>query len=321
MSKKDIQFNIKFLVDGKEQIVTASTSVKSLQRAMADTKTTTESLHKSVFNLNQAFSAWNNITTAVSGLNTALSSLASSYQNVEVANTRLKTVMQERMNASAADVKAVQDTIAAQTRLGVLGGSIQKAGAQQVATFLTQRDALITLIPAINDLTAQQKGLNATEQDAQTIGNLFGKVMQGQTSALKRVGITFTEAQEKVLKMGTEQERAAMLAEVVTQNVGHMNQSLGKTAAGGLKQFQNQLAGIKVKLGEASPSPPPNPPPHKQNPHKPNPQSPPNKPSTIPTATPHPPPHSPIPPHRPNPLVRLIKEIPARQSPSRGYFR
>lgn len=100
MSKKDIQFNIKFLVDGKEQIVTASTSVKSLQRAMADTKTTTESLHKSVFNLNQAFSAWNNITTAVSGLNTALSSLASSYQNVEVANTRLKTVMQERMNAS-----------------------------------------------------------------------------------------------------------------------------------------------------------------------------------------------------------------------------
>ena len=52
MSKKDIQFNIKFLVDGKEQIVTASTSVKSLQRAMADTKTTTESLHTSdIFHL------------------------------------------------------------------------------------------------------------------------------------------------------------------------------------------------------------------------------------------------------------------------------
>ena len=250
MSKKEIQFSLKLNVDGKEQLVTATSSVKNLQKVIDGAKSKTDSFNASVLNLNQAFMAWNNITSAVSGLNSALAGLAGSYQAVEVANTRLKTVMEERMNASQQDVKAVQDTIKAQTELGILGGSVQKAGAQQVATFLTQREALVTLIPAINDLVTQQKGLAATEQDAQNIGNLFGKVMQGQTSALKRVGITFTEAQEKVLKMGTEQERAAMLAEVVTNNVGHMNQSLGNTAAGGMKRFQNQMASIKVKLGE-----------------------------------------------------------------------
>lgn len=250
MASKEIKFNLRLAIDGKEHWVSAATTAKQLQGVIAGAKNETEKFQKEVFNLNQAFSLLGNVKDAFSDLNTALAPLAGSYQNVEVANQRLKTVMEERMKASSADIAAVQATIKAQTQLGILGGSVQKAGAQQVATFLTQRDALVTLIPAINDLVAQQKGLAATEQDAQNIGNLFGKVMQGQTAALKRVGITFTEAQERVLKMGTEQERAAMLAEVVTNNVGHMNAALGNTAAGAMKQFQNKLAGIKVKMGE-----------------------------------------------------------------------
>ena len=71
----------------------------------------------------------------------------------------------------------------------------------------------------MNNLLAQQKGLNATQTDAVNIGNLMGKVMQGQTSALTRVGISFTAAQEEVLKYGNEQEKAAMLAQVITDNV------------------------------------------------------------------------------------------------------
>lgn len=250
MGKNDITFSLHLMLDGKEHLVTAATKTKELQAAIDRAKTSQEKFNKSLFNFNQAASAISNINQAMSGLSNALGGMAESYRNVEMANTRLATVMQERMNASQQDVAAVQAVIKAQTQLGIIGGSVQKAGAQQVATFLTQREALITLIPAINNLVAQQKGLAATEQDAQNIGNLFGKVMQGQTSALKRVGITFNEAQEKVLKMGTEQERAAMLAEVVTANVGHMNQALGDTAAGSLKQFQNRLAGIKVKMGE-----------------------------------------------------------------------
>ncbi len=252
MASKEIKFNLRLAIDGKEQWVSAAATAKQIQKAIAGAKTESEKFNKTIFNLNQTFSLLGNVKDAFSSLDTALASLAGSYQNVEVANQRLKTVMVERMKASSADIAAVQATIKAQTQLGILGGSVQKAGAQQVATFLTQRDALVTLIPAINDLVAQQKGLAATEQDAQNIGNLFGKVMQGQTAALKRVGITFTEAQERVLKMGTEQERAAMLAEVVTNNVGHMNAALGDTAAGAMKQFQNKLAGIKVKMGEVA---------------------------------------------------------------------
>ena len=77
----------------------------------------------------------------------------------------------------------------------------------------------------------------------------MGKAMQGQTSALRRVGITFTEAEEQILKYGSESERAATLAKVITNNVGEMNAKLAQTDAGKMKQLQNYIGGIKAKIG------------------------------------------------------------------------
>ncbi|EJX03389.1 hypothetical protein EVA_08504, partial [gut metagenome] len=72
------------------------------------------------------------------------------------------------------------------------------------------------LMPAMNNLLTQQKGLNATSEDAVGVANLLGKALMGQTSALRRVGITFSDAQDKAIKAGNEGERAALIAEVIT---------------------------------------------------------------------------------------------------------
>ena len=101
----------------------------------------------------------------------------------------------------------------------------------------------------MNNLIAQQKGLNATEEDAYSVANLMGKAMQGQTSALRRVGITFTASQEQVMKYGDESQRAAMLSQIITDNVGNMNAELGKTDIGKQKQLENKLAAIKNQIG------------------------------------------------------------------------
>ena len=69
------------------------------------------------------------------------------------------------------------------------------------------------------------------------------------TSALRRVGITFTEAQEAAIKNGNEQERAAMLAQIITDNVGEMNKALAKTDAGKQKQLANVMGALKAKIG------------------------------------------------------------------------
>ena len=173
------------------------------------------------------------------------------YQMQIEGETKLATVMRQRMGASAKEIQQIKDLCSAQQALGVIGDEVQLSGAQQLATFLKQTSSLNTLIPAMNNLIAQQKGLNATTEKAYMVGNMMGKAMQGQASALRRVGITFNDAEEKVLKYGNEQQRAAMLAQIITNNVGQMNQSLAATENGRLKQVSNTLGDIKETAGGA----------------------------------------------------------------------
>lgn len=173
------------------------------------------------------------------------------YNEAVEAETKLTTIMKQRMNATDEQIESIKELAAEQQKLGVVEDDVQIAGAQQVATFLTQADSIKTLLPAMNDLLAQQRGLEASAGDAVNIANLMGKVLQGQTSALKRVGISFSDAEEQVLKYGSESERAAMLAQVITNNVGHMNQALAQTDAGKQKQLANTMGDIKEQFGQA----------------------------------------------------------------------
>ena len=247
---KEIKFNIKLLIDGKEQLVTASTSAKELRDNLDAAKSSAAKFREKMITVNQTVVALQNASSAINGLRDTMAGLTASYNAVQQANTQLTTVMRQRMDATEEDIKKVNEVIGAQSKLGVIGGTIQKTGAQQIATFLKEKGTLEQLIPAMNDLLAQQKGLNATQEDARSVANLMGKAMTGQTSALRRVGITFSEAQENIMKYGTEQQRAAMLAQIITDNVGHMNAQLGKTDAGQLKQAEMQFATIKVQIGE-----------------------------------------------------------------------
>lgn len=247
---KEIKFNIKLLIDGKEQLVTASTSVKELRDNLDAAKSSAAKFREKMITVNQTVAALQNASSAINGLRDMMAGLTASYNAVQQANTQLTTVMRQRMDATEEDIKKVNEVIGAQSKLGVIGGTIQKTGAQQIATFLKEKGTLEQLIPAMNDLLAQQKGLNATQEDARSVANLMGKAMTGQTSALRRVGITFSEAQENIMKYGTEQQRAAMLAQIITDNVGHMNAQLGKTDAGQLKQAEMLFAAIKVQIGE-----------------------------------------------------------------------
>lgn len=169
--------------------------------------------------------------------------------------TKLAEVMRERMNATDSQINAIKKLTEQEQALGVVEDDVLMAGLQQLGTFSKYPSTLEALNGAMANLIAQQKGYDATAQDAITIGNLMGKVLQGQTSALTRVGITFTEAQEQILKYGNEQERAAMLAEVITDNVGNMNAALLDTPRGQLKQLQMNLDDIGDSITEGILSP------------------------------------------------------------------
>ena len=102
----------------------------------------------------------------------------------------------------------------------------------------------------MNDMVAQQYGYNATQESAVNIATMMGKVMDGQVGALSRYGYKFTEAQEAILKFGTEEQRAATLAEVVSESVGGVNAALAQKPEGALKQYENELGDLHERFGQ-----------------------------------------------------------------------
>lgn len=165
------------------------------------------------------------------------------------AEQKLAEIYKSRMGVGKQAVASTLQLASAQQKLGVVGDEVQLAAAQQLATYAKYPSTVNTMLPALNNLLVQQKGLNGTQEDATALANLFGKAMMGQTGALKRAGISFTEAQEQVLKYGTEEEKAAMIAEVVQQNVGNMNAEFAKTDAGKIQQAKNELGDMGEEIG------------------------------------------------------------------------
>lgn len=209
----------------------------------------------------------NLMTKAVSGMKSVLGAVgvglgiralvnygkeaAAAYDTKVQGEIRLATVMRKTMGASNAEIQSILDLTAAQQQLGVVGDGAQMAGAQQLSTYLHLTGSLKTLLPVMNDLAVQQYGLNVSEEQTVSIAKVLGKAMQGQTGALTRYGFAVSAAEAKTLKYGTEAERAATLAGIVSQRVGGMNSAMASTPSGRFRQLSNALGGIKEQFGQA----------------------------------------------------------------------
>lgn len=223
---------------------------KSMQSMSSSVGKSCSQMTAAANGLKKAFSALGAVLSVTAVIN-AGKAATEAYNEQAEASTKLAQVMRNTMGAGQAETKAIEDLIDAQERLGVVAGEVQTEGAQELATYLTLSSSLETLIPVMNDMVAQQYGLAATTENAVSIATMMGKVMNGQTSALSRYGYSFTAAQEAVLKYGTEAQRAAVLAEVVSESVGGMNKALAATPSGRLQQVENTLDNIKETFGLA----------------------------------------------------------------------
>ena len=153
----------------------------------------------------------------------------------------------EAIAAAKSELMSVASDI---QRVGVIGDEVTLAGMQQLATFQLSADQIATLSTGMTDLLAQQKGLNASQEDAVSIANLIGKAMNGNAGALTRVGIIMTDNQKKMLQTGDATQRAAVLAEILQDNVGGVNAALADTSQGKIQQFQNAWGDMKEEVGK-----------------------------------------------------------------------
>lgn len=170
--------------------------------------------------------------------------------------TKLKTILSNVDSIRAGGDGAVE---AASKQLNDYAGNLGKVGAvskgtilngmQQLATFQLNADQISLLSDGMADLLAQQKGINATGEDAIGIANLIGKAMTGNAGALSKYGITMSDAEKETIKNGTAMEKAATIATVLKNNVGGVNKALGETPEGKIAKTNRQYAAMAKDLG------------------------------------------------------------------------
>ena len=242
MANKKVEFEIKVIGDALERL-------KQITGQTEDLGNAAESVRSKLAGIGRAFIAANQALEFVRKAADKMREYTEANRAQQEVEAKLAQVMRNTMGASAAEVKSIKELASAQQKLGVIGDEVQLAGAQELGTYLSKADSLKKLMPVMNDMLAQQYGLNASQEQATQIASMMGKVMDGQVGALSRYGYKFDEAQEKLLKYGTEEQRVATLAEVIGQSVGGMNEALADTPEGKLQQVANSMGDIKERVG------------------------------------------------------------------------
>lgn len=137
--------------------------------------------------------------------------------------------------------------------IGVFGDEMIVGAQAQLSTFQLSNKEINMLMPKIADIVANQKGMNGTAEDFFGTANMIGKAMStGMLAPLRKVGIALTDAEMKQFKTLNQTQRAAKLQEILSKNVGNINEELAKTPLGKIKQAENAWGDMKEKIGEAA---------------------------------------------------------------------
>jgi len=229
-----------------------SINTKDFERAVGSAGKTFEGLGNQITQSSEKFAkAFLAASAVIGAAAVAMGKKAVDAYNIQAeAEAKLIQLHKENTGATDEQVKSLMDQASALQKSGVIGDEAIINGQAQLSTFKLSTEAIKSLTPAMADMVAQQKGVNATGADFVNVGNLIGKVMEGQVGALGRYGVSFSEAQEEILKTGNETERAATLAEVLAQNYGGVNEALRATFAGEMQASKNTMSDFMELIGE-----------------------------------------------------------------------
>lgn len=171
------------------------------------------------------------------------------YEQQAEAELKLESVYKSSMGASKEAASATLEYASALQEVGVIGDEVSIAGAAVLAQYTETPDAINNILPALDNYLAKTKGLDATQTDAESTAKMLGKALNGNYTTLEKNGIILSDNQKKMLDNATQEERAAILADIIAKKTGNMNEELAKTDAGKIQQAKNALGDMGEQIG------------------------------------------------------------------------
>ena len=173
----------------------------------------------------------------------ASNTAATAQARLSQAMGNVKGTTQAQINA----ISAYSDVLEKNTTISHIG---QETAASQLATYQLHSDTIKKLLPALDDLAAGQYGAHVSNEQMQQSANILGKVMAGNVTSLKRMGVALSVSQLAILKNGTEAQKAATLMDVLKGKYGGMAAAVAATPEGRIEQLNQAWEHVKETVGD-----------------------------------------------------------------------
>lgn len=248
---KEIKFNVKLVVDGKEQLVTATSTAEELRRVLDSAKTSSQKLNAALVNFNQAVMAANNVTNAISQISGALNGVTEESRSFSAAMNAANTMAG----------KSGDDFARLKGQVAELSKSIPVVR-DELANGLYQ--VISNGVPEDNWIAFLQKSAKAS------VGGIadLGETVKVTSTIIKNYGLSWDKAgdvQDKIqltAKNGvTSFEQLAQALPKVTSNAATLGVSIDELMAtfatltgvsGNTAEVSTQLAAIFTALVKPS---------------------------------------------------------------------
>jgi len=163
---------------------------------------------------------------------------------------RLAQLVKVTVGATDAQVQSLNEQAAALQAIGVVNKENITQTQSQLATFNLQIDTIRTLTPAILDYVTAEKGAAASADQFKQMTNGLAQALNGNFASLTKVGFVLDEDTKKMIKSGTETERAAALVKVLDSTYKDFNKNLANTPTGQMQKLANAADDAKQIIGE-----------------------------------------------------------------------
>jgi hypothetical protein len=121
----------------------------------------------------------------------------------------------------------------------------------QLATFDLHGGTIATLTPAILDYVVAEKGAGASADEFRSMTNGLAQALNGQFASLTKTGFVLDAQTKKMIKSGTESERAAAIVQVLNTTYRDFAVNALTPAQRAQREFAKSVGDTQKALGKA----------------------------------------------------------------------
>lgn len=171
------------------------------------------------------------------------------FADVQIASEKQLAQVMANMGATRDEFDSIKKTASNIQGYTTYGDEALIAGAGELATYLQSGDAIEAMMGTLANYSAGMGGMEVDKAGMVEYATQLGKALDGQFDGLRKKGFDVTDAQKKILELGTEMERVAVITEIIDQSWSGLAESLANTPQGQLIQMSNAWGDIKETLG------------------------------------------------------------------------